>query len=204
MPSLIDLTNRRFGRWIVLRRSGTKRYPSGARQPLYLCHCDCGTEKEVAASILRDGSSKSCGCLNADVRREMCIARNTKHGHAANGKSYTYTTWLNMISRCHNPNGSGYYKYGARGIAVCDRWRNSFENFLADMGEKPYKEASIERINPFKGYEPSNCAWIHVSDQQNRKTNSRIKNVTELRTMVRNFCEANNIDIRTFSESLCK
>lgn len=192
MPTFVDLSGQRYGRWTVKHRSGSKMYPSGNHQPQYLCLCDCGTERVVVSSILRDGSSKSCGCLNNETRSAMCTKRNTTHGAAAkNSTSITYYIWRNMVSRCHSPNSSGYHKYGARGIRVADHWRK-FENFIADMGERPSLEYSIERENPFLGYQPGNCTWIPLSDQQNNKTNSAIRCKVDLLRVIDLYCAATN------------
>lgn len=186
MPSIKELTGQRFGRWIVLSRNGSYTYPSGSHEPVWLCRCDCGNEKSIKSKTLRDGSSKSCGCLNAEVRRELCIKRNTTHGYAANGKDRTYRIWSGMNTRCHNPRSSSYYKYGARGITVCEQWRHSFKTFLSDMGHCP-PEYSIERVNPFLGYSPANCKWIPLKDQNSNKTNSRTK-LVNLTEQIENSC----------------
>lgn len=201
MPSYINLIGQRFGRWTVISRGANYVFPSGSTVPRFLCRCDCGNEKEIKSQTLRDGTSKSCGCLNAEVRKELCIKRNTTHGAAAHGKSAEYKTWQNMLSRCRNPNCAGYRKYGARGIKVCERW-DKFEHFLADMGEKPSANSSIERINPFGGYEPSNCCWIDKSQQPFNKTNTRIDSLRSLRALVKNFCDAHNVPIEEFAKSL--
>jgi len=185
MPTFVDLTGQKFGRWIVLRREGSRLYPSGAHQPTYLCRCECGTEKLVASSILRSGSSKSCGCLNNETRRKLCIERNTTHGLA---NTRTYKIWSGIVTRCCNPKASGYHKYGARGITVSESWR-TFEHFFADMGECP-PNYSIERENPFIGYTKGNCSWIPLSDQQKNKTNSAIRCKADLVRLIRLYCEA--------------
>lgn len=91
------------------------------------------------------------------------------HGHARDsGATDTYSTWENMVSRCHNPNNPYFQKYGGRGIEVCDRWR-TFENFLADMGDRPSRLYSIDRVDNDSGYEPGNCRWATKKEQQRNR-----------------------------------
>ncbi len=160
MPKLKDLTGLRFGRLVVLsfnHRQGKYYY--------WLCKCDCGTEKLVAGGCLRGGNSKSCGCL----QRETRVFANTTHGMS---HTKEHDTWCDIKKRCGNPNNSHYESYGGRGIKVCDRWRESFENFYADMGSCP-KGFSIERVNVNGNYEPSNCKWISMKDQMKNLQKSR-------------------------------
>lgn len=95
----------------------------------------------------------------------------TKHGHAGNsngkGRSLTYSTWNNMMSRCNNPNATGYKNYGGRGIIVVKRWK-TFTNFLADMGERSDKDYSIDRINNDGNYTPNNCRWITKAENSSK------------------------------------
>ena len=99
------------------------------------------------------------------------------HGHGGNSDiglrpSYTYYTWIHIKRRCYNPRSKAYSRYGGKGITVCDRWINSFENFLADMGEKPSRKHSIDRINNSLGYFPENCRWATQKQQcRNQSTN---------------------------------
>src|SRR5690606_2812880 len=106
---------------------------------------------------LRTGKTKSCGCL----RIETNISKGTTHGHSG---TRTYQAWLNMKSRCSNKKNISYENYGGRGISICDRWLNSFENFLEDMGECP-DNLTLERMDVNGNYEPNNCIWEDYSQQ---------------------------------------
>lgn len=166
MPAFINLKGQRFGRWVVLFRASDRR----RGYPEWHCRCDCGNEKAVRANILRSGASRSCGCLNIDVHRQVCIDRNTTHGRA---NTPLYNTWVNMIQRCHNPAYHKFRHYGSRGITVCQRWRDDFKLFHADMGDKPV-DATLDRIDTNGNYEPSNCRWTSQKVQQNNRTNNRL------------------------------
>lgn len=149
----------RFGRYTVERPTIPDRISR------FIVRCDCGAERDVSAGDLRNGSSRSCGCL----KRDATAARSTTHGHAGAGGSLSYESWTSAKSRCSNPNVRAYPHYGGRGIQMCDRWKNSFHAFLQDMGERPSKDMTLERINNDGNYEPGNCVWASVQ-QQRRNT----------------------------------
>ena len=146
----IDLTGRQFGRWHVIASLPERQRSRGRAFILWLCRCDCGSERIVRGSNLQSGCSKSCGCLNA------------KHGQSR-PRSRAYQCWGNMKSRCFNPRCISYPWYGDRGITVCERWL-IFENFYADMGDPP-PGMSLDRINNDGNYEPGNCRWATVAEQ---------------------------------------
>lgn len=125
----------------------------------WLCRCKCGKEKRVLTKHLLSGAIKSCGCY----------PKRKSHGHTSGRKrTPTYWSWVSMNSRC-KPNHSDAKYYAQRGIKICDRWQ-SFENFLADMGERP-DGTSLDRINNDEIYEPGNCRWATKSEQMlNRRS----------------------------------
>jgi hypothetical protein len=150
-----DLTGNRYGRWTAVRYAGNSKW---------FCRCDCGTERAVSTPTLKSGISTSCGCYMV----ESVSVKNTHHGAAAKGvRSGAYRSWDGIIQRCTNPNCNIYFRYGGNGVQVCERWLK-FENFLADMGERP-DGLTIERINPFGNYEPSNCKWATYKEQNNNR-----------------------------------
>lgn len=162
MPAFVDLTGRRFGRLAVISRA-----PNDARNVVrWHCECDCGETISAYRGNLLRAKTTSCGCFFTEQLR----ARVTTHGKT---KSRTYRSWAAMIARCTNPSEPGYANYGGRGIGVCDRWRK-FENFLADMGERP-PELSLDRYPDHNGnYEPGNCRWATWVQQQRNKRSTRL------------------------------
>jgi len=173
---MIDLAGQKFGRLTALReveRAGAARR--------WECKCNCGTIGVFRQGNLRNGHSKSCGCLQVENGQRVGRTDKRRHGCAVKGAvTAEYRAWRNMISRCYDPGATGFYRYGGRGIAVCDRWLNGagslagFECFLADLGLRPSPAHSIDRYpNNDGNYEPDNVRWATRREQQNNMASNR-------------------------------
>jgi hypothetical protein len=155
----------RFGRLTIVSEAERKRDGRGYPIRMVSAKCDCGRDTTTGWQALRIGHTTSCGCFY----REEAGRRNRTHGESHKNRTTEYSTWASMIQRCTTPGASNYERYGGRGITVCDRWLNSYEAFLADMGRKPSSAHSIDRINNDGDYEPSNCRWVTIDVQARNK-----------------------------------
>lgn len=169
-----DLTNVRVGRLVA-------QWPVGRTKTshnVWLCCCDCGKLLLVLACELTKPRSytKSCGCKRSEglAERNRTKSPNLIHGDARRGKQAgEFNIWKLMIYRCEVPRSKDYKHYGGRGIQICERWRNSYSAFLADMGRRPHPSLTLERIDNNGNYEPGNCKWATRKEQHRNTRNNR-------------------------------
>lgn len=168
MSKFIDRTGQKFGRLTLIERVENNKF----NQVQWKCRCDCGKEVIVKAYSLTTGQTKSCGCLKKE-QNYINIAK-VKHNMT---NTRLYNIWRDMKSRCLNPNNKRHKFYFDKGITVCDEWKNDFMNFYNWAINNGYRDnLTIDRINNDGNYEPKNCRWATITEQNNNQSNNiRIK-----------------------------
>lgn len=189
MPKTYNLTGQRFGRLTVIKKAFSKKIGSSKRVH-WECICDCGKTAFVVTSYLIGGHTKSCGCY-----RSIWSSKNkTIHGMA---KTPEYETWCHIKKRCNNPDDIDYKDYGAKGISVCKRWTESFQNFYDDMGPRPSNKHSIDRIDNDGDYTPENCHWATLNQQANNKSSNVVIEIDGIKKTLIQWCEHYGINYST-------
>lgn len=193
MRKFKDLTGQKFGRLTVLGRTDDYVSPKGDRTIQWLCLCECGNERKVQSSHLKDGHTKSCGCLNKDILSKTA----STHGDS---ETLLYKVYQNMKQRCVNPNNKRYEFYGGKGISVCKEWNDDYLKFKEWALENGYRQGlSIDRIDVDKDYEPSNCRWAgHKVQNNNRSINHYVTHNNVTKTLSE-WADEYNIDYNVFS-----
>lgn len=190
-----ERAGQRYGRLVAI---DPIRRRTGARSRVFWnCLCDCGNRTVVETSALGDGRVRSCGCLAS----EMTSARSLTHGATVGGKRREYRAWVHAKGRCHNPTDGKYRIYGARGIVVCEKWRDDFAAFLADMGPCP-PGLTLDRIDVNGNYEPGNCRWATPKEQANNMRSNVIVEHGGERLTLKQYAERTGQDYKALHARL--
>lgn len=194
MSNYNDITDKRFGKLIAIRRTGTTPYGKA----IWLCKCDCGNYKEIDGSSLRRGNTKSCGCLVIENHPR-------KYFKEIPHKKKLYKIYNGIKQRCYNKNCPNYKNYGARGIKMCDEWLNDFKKFYNWAIENNFEEnLTIDRINVNGNYKPSNCRWLTIEEQQQNRTNTVYVIINNKKQSLNKLCKENGVSYNLAYQRLRK
>lgn len=197
MPKKIDLTSQRFGRLIVIKELKERRN----KQIYWLCKCDCGNECEIIGNSLKQGHTKSCGCLQI----ELTAQRFRKYDSSTETLRHVLSS---IKQRCLNPKNSDYYLYGGRGITICKEWLDSVNGvalFVHWSLENGYKKGlSIDRIDNSKGYSPDNCRWVDNHIQGRNKRTNHLITFNEETHCLAEWAEIKGIKYHTLKQRINK
>ena len=189
MTKFIDLTGQKFGKLTVIKRAEN----NNRGQTQWLCQCECGNKKIILGNNLKNGTTKSCGCIQKEHRLK---GFNKTHG---NTNTRLYRAWVHIKSRCYNIKVKDYKNYGGRGIIMCDEWLNDFMSFYNWAMANGYQDnLTIDRIDVNGNYEPNNCRWVDMKTQQNNRTNNNIICINGERKTLSNWLEYFNLRKDTY------
>jgi hypothetical protein len=193
----LDLAGKTFDRLTVIERV---KVP-GANNAMWRCKCSCGGEVVAAAGNI-GRTTRSCGCLQIETVRRVMTGNTSRRTHNRTGTP-EYQAWTKLKLRCYDPNNEKYPHYGARGITVCDAWRDSFEAFFADMGEKPSPKHSIDRKDVNGNYEKDNCHWANAIQQMRNTTRNNFVTIGDETKCMAEWCDILQIS-RSKPYELCR
>lgn len=183
-----DLTGKRFGRLTAIGIN-----EKNDRRIYYACQCDCGNVKIVRSDALIGGMTKSCGCLKKEQDRVNLTAN---HSHKMSG-TRLYEIWASMKSRCYRKQDANYFRYGGRGILICDEWLNDFKAFYDWSLENGYNQhLTIDRIDNDGNYEPSNCRWATMKEQCNNRNSNISITIGNTTKSLMQWCDIFDVDYK--------
>jgi hypothetical protein len=199
---LIDMTGLRFGRLTVIEKVNCE---SKSKSAMWLCKCDCGKEHVTSRTNLKHGKTKSCGCLREEARKRVCSTLGRK-GRPTHGLSKTklYKTWDSMKCRCKYKRPE-YKTYHDNNITVCEAWLNDFKEFYDWAMSNGYKDSlTLDRINNKEGYNPNNCRWVTMKEQENNRTNNHLVEINGVIKTVAEWSDFSGLAYSTIRNRIYK
>lgn len=203
MPAPVNITGERYGRLLVLNRAPNRMRPSESRfgRTAWNTRCDCGALKVATTHELRKGRTRSCGCLKFETTSATGESNRT-HGRT---QTTEYRCWISMINRCENPDSEQYRYWVGAGVRVCERWRLSFVDFLADVGHRPSPKHSLDRYpNKTGDYEPGNVRWATDQQQQRNRTDNIMVEAFGENLSIHEWGDRFGVKPDTISHRLCR
>lgn len=178
-----DISGNRYGKLVVVGFSHMDR-----KHSYYFCKCDCGNEITARSDCLKTGTIKSCGCLVKDNHVKT-------HGQS---RSKLYRVYYGMKQRCYNPNHKAYYRYGGRGISICEEWKNDFKAFYDWAIENGYQDGlTIDRKDYNGNYEPNNCRWVTQAEQSRNTSRNTLITIDGVTRLLVEWCEIYGVNMST-------
>lgn len=198
MPSPLSLVGQTYARLTVLSRDPQNTADGKSR---WKCACECGNEVVVSSRGLKKGTTRSCGCLKADMlrspeRKELLDSIRAVSSNHQMSHTNEYRIWQGIKKRCYYERAEGYADYGGRGIRMCDEWKDSFEAFFRDMGPRPSLRHTVERGDSNKNYEPGNCRWATWEEQANNRRNNVFYTYKGVARTLAGWCHKFNLNYR--------
>ncbi len=183
-PRYYDLTGKVFSRLTIISYAG-----KAGKESLWNCRCSCGTEKVIRYNSLMSGSTVSCGCL----RREVNRSKGHQGPYKRTQSNFLHRIYMSMKTRCYNEKNPNYARYGAKGVRICQRWLDSFDAFVDDMG-MPSEGHSIDRIDPHGDYSPENCRWADRFTQSQNQRRTKYHQWKGESLCLTEICRRENVD----------
>lgn len=187
-----NLSGRRYGKLVAVKPTSKRK----GTLVVWECKCDCGATAYVPSAYLTSGNTKSCGCYKSECSK----ARLKTHGDT---KTRLWIEWVNMKQRCLNPKSSSYERYGAKGVSVCEEWKNSYTAFKSWTMSNGYADdLTIDRIDGTKGYSPENCRWVTKTQQANNRKTNKIVTYGDFTGTLSELCKKLSLSYPLVSERL--
>ena len=181
----VDLTNFKYGKLTVIKKTNEKTKDN---KILWLCQCKCGNTITLQTYAILSGRTRSCGCLRPELSKKLFSGVRQENLRL-------YRIWTGIKQRCYNEKYNDYKDYGAKGVIMCEDWKNNYESFYIWAINNGYSDSlSIDRIDTTGNYEPNNCRWADDETQANNKRNTLYFNIDGEKKSLHQICQEKGVD----------